>query len=84
MSENYGSERPIGLSKTISELRDRFRYHKPGEAVEKLHERVRDSLYSVAMEMDKILPPGREASIVQTKLEEAMFWANAAIARNQK
>lgn len=35
----------------------------------------------VAQKMVKTLPPGREQSLVLTKLEEAMFFANAAIAR---
>jgi hypothetical protein len=28
-----------------------------------------------------LLPPGREKALVLTNLEQAMFWANAAIAR---
>ena len=67
-----------------SDIRHRFSYHKPGEAIEVKHERIRRSLLMVAEEMDGLLPSGREANVVQTKLEEAMFWANAAIARNQR
>jgi hypothetical protein len=29
-------------------------------------------------------PEGRELSLALSNLEEVMFWANAAIARNQK
>lgn len=31
-----------------------------------------------------ICPDSRELSTALTKLEEAVFWANAAIARNEK
>lgn len=44
---------------------------------------VRAYLGQMAQEFDMILPIGREKSLVMTKLEEAMFWANAAIARNE-
>lgn len=45
---------------------------------------VRADFGRLAAKMVKVLPPGREQSLVLTKLEEAMFWANAAIARSQQ
>lgn len=68
------------------EIAHRFAYHPPrNEAAVKAHERVRELLGDVAQELDALLPADRprEKALVQTKLEEAMFDANAAIARSK-
>lgn len=68
---------------TYDELANRFGFH-PADTLAKreAHEEVRSTLLETA---DKIVeltgPPTREQSTAITKLEEAMFWANAAIAR---
>lgn len=73
---------------TINSKRDidnRFDYHPPkdNETV-KEHEDVRSYCRNLAIAFDNILPVGREKSLAITKLEEAMFWANAAIARSKE
>ena len=68
---------------TTDELEHRFKYHPPNteEKVER-HQKVRSVLFSAADEIVELTgPPSREQSTAITKLEEAMFWANAAIAR---
>ncbi|WP_326728955.1 hypothetical protein [Streptomyces phaeochromogenes] len=45
------------------------------------HTSVRQSCRRLADEMNERLPEGREKALVITKLEEVMFWANAATAR---
>jgi hypothetical protein len=66
------------------DLAHRFSYHKPGDAVTvQAHVDVRDRCYRLAEALNEIVPDGREKSLAMTKLEEVMFWANAAIARNQ-
>lgn len=65
-----------------TDLANRFRFH-PAATDERRdqYEHVRTSLAATAMHFNETLPEGREKSVVMTKLEEVMFWANAAIAR---
>ena len=57
-----------------------FEYQKPTEEhVAKITE-VREKAKEL-YELLKTLPQSRETSLAITKLEEVMFWANAAIAR---
>lgn len=70
----------------MDELQDRikndFRHHSPPdpESGEPLT-RIRSGLQEAALFLTDECPPGRELSLALTKLEEAMFWANASIAR---
>jgi hypothetical protein len=45
------------------------------------HTSVRQQCRQLADALNEALPEGREKAVVATKLEEVMFWANAAIAR---
>lgn len=66
----------------IAELSNRFRYHPPTTSERiTLHGEVRTLVSELAMHLNELLPEGREKSVVMTKLEETMFWANAAVAR---
>lgn len=66
------------------DLANRFDYHPPGDRLTvAAHEGVRATCRTLAEHLVTVLPPGREASLAVTKLEEVMFWANAAIARHQ-
>lgn len=47
------------------------------------HTSVRQQCRRLADSLNEALPDGREKSVVMTKLEEVMFWANAAIARDR-
>lgn len=65
----------------VSDLDRRFDYHKPDEGRAAAHAGVREVIKEAAQELVTLVPEGREHSLMLTKLEEAMFWANAAIAR---
>lgn len=65
-----------------SDIQNRFEYHPPKDENTKWsHERVRAVCLNAAIEINALCPDGREKSLAITKLEEAMMWANAAIAR---
>lgn len=66
------------------DLANRFAYHQPSsQTVIDKHEEIRDRCRVLAELIVFAVPPGREASLAITALEEAMMWANAGIARNQ-
>lgn len=63
------------------ELARRFDYHPPNDSRRVSHEHVRSETKGLAALYGNMLPEGREKALALTKLEEAQFWANAAIAR---
>lgn len=67
------------------DLEHRFAFH-PATTAEKRdeHTSMRQACYRAAALIDETAPDGREKSLAITKLEEAMMWANAAIARETK
>lgn len=67
-----------------AELQKRFGYHQPkDDAVRETHETIRLGAYYFARLVANLVPQSREQSLAFTAIEEAMFWANGGIARNQ-
>jgi hypothetical protein len=67
---------------SLLDVRHRFAFHAATTKEKKdEHTSVRASIGRLAEQLDGDLPNGREKALALTKLEEAMFWANAAIAR---
>lgn len=59
-----------------------YDHHAPrNEEDISLHEQVRAAMKSHAAFLDTLVPDGREKAVMHTKLEEAMMWANAGVAR---
>lgn len=64
-----------------AEITTRFTYHKPTEEQANTYTELRDMAKQVAQFIIDKTPKSREQSLALTKLEEAVMWANAAIAR---
>lgn len=60
-----------------------FTYHAPKYAQQDKYEMIRDKAKAFAALIAGITPESREQSLAITNLEQAVMWANAAIARNE-
>lgn len=66
-----------------ADIDNRFRFHPASDKEKRnAHDSVRALFLELANELNDRLPEGREKKLAVTKLEEAMFWSNAALARN--
>lgn len=64
------------------DLENRFTYHPPSERQIPMYEDIRQAGHTFATLVTGYAPPSRELSLALTKIEEAVMWANAAIARH--
>ena len=60
-----------------------FTYHAPREGQPERYEAIRSKAKELAYLIDDLCPDARERALAITKLEEAVMWANAAIARGE-
>jgi hypothetical protein len=65
------------------QIEHNFTYHAPKGDQAAKYEIIRSMAKDVAAHLLMLCPRSRELSLALTKLEEAVFWANAAIARNE-
>lgn len=63
-------------------IENNFRYHSPKPGQPEMYEELRRNAKDLALLFDALCPDSRELSLALTKLEEAVMWANASIARN--
>ena len=68
---------------TDDELNTRFSYHPPKSDQPERYETIRAFGKQLAELVDTECPESREKSLALTKIEEAVMWANAAIARRE-
>jgi hypothetical protein len=66
------------------DLNVRFTYHKPFGDQTARYEDIRAIAFDYADYLVNNCPDSRELSLAITKLEEVVFWANAAIARHEE
>lgn len=64
------------------QIENAFTYHAPKEGQPELYTMLREAFKDVANLVDAHVPDSREKSLALTKLEEAVMWANAGVARN--
>ncbi|WFR63046.1 hypothetical protein P9222_33200 (plasmid) [Paenibacillus amylolyticus] len=65
------------------QIENNFSYHSPKEGQPAKYEAIRAKAKKLAELIDEQTPKSREQSLAMTNLEQAVFWANAAIARNE-
>jgi hypothetical protein len=70
---------------TADDVIRRFTFH-PADTAERVqaHEDIRSMCLDLALSLQQQLPEGAEKDAAVFRLEEAMFWANASIARAPK
>lgn len=69
------------ISNANTTIENNFSYHAPMEGQPEKYTALRNQAKALAYTFDAMCPKSREAALAMTKLEEAVFWANAAIAR---
>jgi hypothetical protein len=62
------------------EIMRRMGFHPSTETTVPLYEANRSEAIALAVQWDGRLPDGREKALALTALQEALMWANAAIA----
>jgi hypothetical protein len=65
------------------EITNRFTYHAPTPDQIGVYRTIRSMALNFAKYLDGILPDSREKSTAITKIDEAVMWANASIARHE-
>jgi hypothetical protein len=66
---------------TSDEIVERMGYHPATKFTAKQHDAARNVVLVAALDLADVCPPCRETSLAITHLEEALMWANKAIAR---
>lgn len=67
----------------LARIEKKFTYHRPGGDQPERYTTLRAYAREMAMKMLGLVPDSVERDIALLKLEESIFWANAAIARNE-
>lgn len=67
----------------VAARENNFTYHPPKEGQAERYTQIRQAARYLSKFFNEECPPSRELALAQTNLEQAVFWANAAIARNE-
>jgi len=63
------------------DLERRFSHHRPDAKRVIIHQQVRSACLELATLLTELVPTSDELDIAIERLEEVMFWSNAAVAR---
>jgi hypothetical protein len=69
--------------RTADQIENNFTYHAPKGDQQERYESIREHARDLAHIINSSTPDSREKSLALTNLEQAVMWANAAIARNE-
>ena len=67
----------------LAQIENNFTYHAPKPGQAERYTALREKAKEFALLIVELTPASREQSLAITELENAVFWANAAIARNE-
>lgn len=67
----------------MKNLKNTYTYHAPKGDQPERYEAIRAKARELAELIEESCPESWEKSIANTRLEEAVMWANASIARNE-
>jgi hypothetical protein len=67
-----------------AQIDNAFTYHPPIADQAQRYIAIREAARGLAKILAGACPPSRELSLALTHLEDAVMWANASIARNEK
>lgn len=68
---------------TTEDLQNRFTYHAPRDGQPEKYEQIRNYAHGLAALVNTHCPDSREKSLAFTSIDQAVMWANAAIARHE-
>lgn len=63
------------------EIDHRLGYHAPTPERVTVHEQIRAALIEASHKLHDLVPVGRDKALMLTHIEEALYFANAAVAR---
>jgi hypothetical protein len=73
-----------GVTVSPEQINDIFTYHKPTGDQSIRYENLRTMARDLARLINDSCPESREKSLAFTNLQQAIMWANASIAINEK
>lgn len=68
---------------TSEQIENIFTYHRPLNGQPERYEQIRVDAKVLAYTIQKCCPESREKSLAITNIQQAVMWANAAIALNE-